>query len=166
MSYCQCRQPCHKCSASLSEVDIHVVLCQIDGGPLRLCYCRLQMGAGEEGGRRSIAGSVAARTARRSAWAATDVFSDDDDGAADGDARTRGARTGRATTAAPSQRGDGRGRRGGERGPAAVADGGARLAGGRGGNDPLDLLDAGTLGIRPIHRLLHICAAVLFRAHI
>ncbi len=105
------------------------------------------MGAGEEGGQRSVAGSRAARTARRSAWAATDVFSDDDDGeGADGDTRTRGARTGRATTAAPSQRGGAaRDRRGGKRGAAGDA---ARLPGGRGGNDPVDLLDAGTTGSR------------------
>ena len=101
------------------------------------------MGAGEEGGgQRSVAGSRAARTARRSAWAATDVFSDDDDeGGADGETKTRGARTGRATTAAPSQRGAGQDRRGGKRGAAGEA---ARLPGGRGGNDPVDLLDAGT----------------------
>ena len=99
------------------------------------------MGADEEGAQRSVVGSRAARTARRSAWAATDVFSDDDDEAADGDARTGGLRAGRTTTAAPSQRGTGRDGRGGKRGTASSA---ARLPGGRGGNDPVDLLDAGT----------------------
>ncbi len=100
------------------------------------------MGAGEEGGQRSVAD----RTARRSAWAATDVFSDndDEDEGADGETRTRGTRTGRAMTAAPSQRGGAaQDRRGGKRGSAGDA---ARLPGGRGGNDPVDLLDAGTSG--------------------
>jgi hypothetical protein len=96
----------------------------------------------EDGSRRSIA-TGAARTTRRSTWAATDVFSDDDaaDDADGGDARTRGGRTGRATTAAPSQRGAGKGRKGSQREDAGA---GARLPGGRGGSDPLDLLDAGT----------------------
>ena len=104
------------------------------------------MEADEDCGRRSVA-TGAARTARRSAWAATNVFSDDD-GANDadgGDARTRGGRTGRATTAAPSQRGGvGKGRqRGSQKGN--DGDGGARLpSGGRVGGDPIDLLDVGT----------------------
>ncbi|KAK9818389.1 hypothetical protein WJX72_011834 [[Myrmecia] bisecta] len=98
-----------------------------------------QMDALEVDGAKSHA--TKARTARRSEWAHTDVFSDGEDDAAD----TRSAKSAKTCrTGRPGQPAGGRGQadRRSRQGEAKQAQ--RRLPGGAGDDDPMDLLDAGT----------------------
>lgn len=112
-----------------------------------------------DGDEARTARSSAARTARRSQWAHTDVFSDEEAG--DDDAKTRGGRTARTAAAAASKAGGPRAEAA-ARSRAGTERGGGRLPGSGAGQDPLDLLDAGELGFQgfrvrapsPLHRIL------------
>ena len=87
------------------------------------------------GGARSVRCS-AARTARRSRWDHSDVFSDEE---GDGDARTRGGAT--APTAGAASRAGGKSRAVSAKSRVGGKDAGKRLPGH--GRDTLDLLAAG-----------------------